>query len=48
MGCKILKRVISDSDHAPLREDFSLAGWVLLWQVNVINWKSLGSPVVKL
>ena len=26
MGCKILKRV-SDLDHAPLRDYFSLAGW---------------------
>ena len=30
MGCKILKRLF-DPDHAPFREDFSSAGWDVLW-----------------
>jgi len=38
----------TDPDHAPFREDFSSAGCDLLWQVNVPNLKSLGSPVTKL
>ena len=39
MGCKIPKRS-PDRDHAPSREDFSSAGWDLLWSVNVPNLKS--------
>jgi len=37
-----------DPDHAPFREDFSSAGWNLLWQINVPNLKYLGSRVTKL
>jgi len=39
---------VIDRDHAPFREDFSSAGWDLLWKVNVPNTKSLGPPVTKL
>jgi len=38
----------TDPDHAPFREDFSSAGWDLLWQINVPNLKPLGSSVAKL
>jgi len=47
IGCKILKRV-SWPWPRPFREDFSSAGWDLLWQINVPNLKSLGSAVTKL
>jgi len=35
-------------DHAPFTEDFSSAGWDLLWKVSVPNMKYLGLPVTKL
>ena len=37
-----------DSDHAPFREDFSFAGWDLLFINQYKKLKSLGSPVTKL
>ena len=46
-GVKFYKG-LPDPDHAPFREDFSPAGWDLLWYNSVPNVKSLGSPVTTL